>query len=317
VSPIVLGSPPPHPGGFHTLKPKDLPALRGEQRICGPRFIRSAWKWSKEKRGGSSLSEEENIDRWQFAARPSTDGRMFFVEQAMIPLVLARAEKVPGNTPIMAVRRPAEAGMIVFGSPPAVWEHPVAIDGEKYFSPIDAFSWVVDDKRIHAAGFVRGPGSIFDDPGVKRRIGGRVPPWVMLCITQLPDPSEDDYINVLRLLTACWTLMREPRVTETRTVTHYGKKARGLERSIGENPRVTVVNVRPGVRGRPAAPGTGGSGKPLGHLVDVAGHYKTFHVGPGRAERDVRWVSPHTRGPEGAPRSDIIRVLRPDRKEEM
>jgi hypothetical protein len=300
---IIVSELPPHPE-FTALRPRELPAMREAQRAHNENYVRRTW----EKNG----YDDEVLPIWLDAASPSVGGRMIFVKQEMNSLILFRAGKVPDNTPIMSMRAPAESGMLIFENPLAVWKHNLECD-PNLCSPIDAITWHRSENTILVAGFVQRKGSAFDNPIIEKKIRGKIPPWIMLYIKELPSLGSDHKI-MLGIIVSSWTLMGEPRVVETRDYQRRGKKGR-REGVSGGSSRVTIVNARPGVGGRPSTPGAGGTGNQLDHLVDVAGHYKTFHVGPGRTGRDVRWVSPHTRGPEGAPPSDTIRVLRPDERE--
>lgn len=312
---IVLGPNPPDIGIFPdrpALRPRDLPGMREDQRRYGENFMNAAIEYHLCKSSGT-IDDLAAGQVWKKAARCSEEGRLFFVQREMTPAVTARAVKVPENVPIMAVRRPADSGMVVFEKPPALWSH----DAEgRTLSTIDAISWVAPEPGIGllTASWLRLMGSAMDSQKMVRLVGGPLPPWIMTGIVEIPIDSIG-LLQMSQILTAIWTLMKEPRTVETRTVQRHGKKARAAERYHGGNPPVTVVNVRPGVYGRPADPGSR-EGKPLQHLVDVEGHYKTYHVGRGRREKVVRWVSPHTRGPEGAPRStrETVRVLRPEKE---
>lgn len=114
--------------------------------------------------------------------------------------------------------------------------------------------------------------------------------------------------DLARILAATVTLMMQPTVAHTRQLagTHTERSASGRRRKTPT--LVSLIGLREAVRPNPHASETGGE-----HTLRwyVRGHWRNQPCGPERQERRLTWVTPHIKGPEGAPfKEDRVYVWR-------
>lgn len=98
-----------------------------------------------------------------------------------------------------------------------------------------------------------------------------------------------------RLLAALWTLLAQSAITRTTTKVAERQTRRRSERAGVKTSDVVIVTLRRPERSEPV------DGDPVerrhySHTFLVSGHWRHQPVGPGRSERRLTWVRPHTKG---------------------
>lgn len=112
--------------------------------------------------------------------------------------------------------------------------------------------------------------------------------------------------SFVAMVGATWRLMVEPAVTDD-----VVRPARAGRRRSPRGPvTVRVVDLHAATPRQPAAP----EARATWHLTArhlVRGHWRMQPVGPGRTQREPRWIAAHLRGPDGtplAPSPDVVRT---------
>jgi hypothetical protein len=100
---------------------------------------------------------------------------------------------------------------------------------------------------------------------------------------------------VVSALKTLWLLMRQP-LAETTDVALSRAVRRQYERDGREPPPVRVIALR-----RPPGASTGEAARDWKHRWMVRGHWRQQPYGPGRERTRPVWISPHIKGPDGAP----------------
>ncbi len=134
------------------------------------------------------------------------------------------------------------------------------------------------------------------------------------------DPASVDVMtrHVITALIATWVQMKEPRIAAvTDEPLDKGLKRRYARQDRTPRPvRVVNLNTTPAERPQKPADGQPPSDRAWDYRMLVSGHHKRVAFGPGRAEREWRWIGEYWAGPDGAPvrfkgdKTPVVKVLK-------
>lgn len=123
------------------------------------------------------------------------------------------------------------------------------------------------------------------------------PPWPAVSETESASMIEDR-----KVLAAFWVLIHQEGIASRivrapeRQAVRRTERA-GIRRQLAD---VQVITLRRLER-TSSAESSGASGRTYDHRWLVAGHWRWQPVGPGRSQRRLTWVRPHTKGPADKP----------------
>lgn len=221
---------------------------------------------------------------------------LFYVSPEMCELASTAAQSLPEFV-IAPDGPPALAGLAWFGQP-------IEDDdgtGRRFFTV--AMSWYVVGPAVRISCYVdrdRCPADV-DTTVLQARMPQVFP---MGCWESIVDetgtsetmPNGSPGTAVLSTLKTLWLLMRQP-LADDHAAEYDRASRRRFQREGVEPPPVRVIALR-----RPAGSSTGGtSDAEWHHQWIVRGHWRQQPYGVGRAQRRPTWISPHVKGPEGAP----------------
>ncbi|TDC79884.1 hypothetical protein [Actinomadura sp. 7K507] len=142
-----------------------------------------------------------------------------------------------------------------------------------------------------------------------RQVGPVMPDNELIWALGQPEdvPSDDDLTSSWgqTAIAAC-LLMQQPLAAH-RTERAPRPARRRLQRAGRPDGQVRLVHVRRPQR-TPVQPPEGRNGREYSVQWWVEGHWRRYHVGPGRARVERRWISPYLAGPDDKPIKGTQRI---------
>ena len=307
------------------IKPTDLPVLRDEAAATIRAYGVELYE-AERRNGKRSTGMHQMIDNIPAQAVVNAEvdrlvaGELFFVDDDMTALAKAAAETLP-DFALMPEDIPSRDGLIYFSEP--ICGGPERGDR----SPIVAATW-----SIWPAGPWSEHGAVWISTYADREaILNQGHPWLndrrdraeyrrlysrlaldeelMIPFTAGPIEFEHDGQEVqfddlpvmnrlsLAVLKTAWILMMQPvAVVEAAVSTRPP-----AQRSKGRRHPRRVAHVRVIKLRRTSPDGQGAASREWRHRWVVRGHWRMQPFGEGRERRRPVWISPHVKGPEGAP----------------
>lgn len=273
-----------------TIRPVDLPALRDAA-------VQVAGRLPALHRGTpyASLAAGE--------AGRLRQAELFHVSEPMCQLAAAAESTLPGFT-LRPPDAPAGCGLVYFAEPIQSGRYGGAPGGQRLPLPVTAASWGSAGGNLVVW--------FYTDPGTYRQVAGArtpaLPGMSLAAIQHFADPvvvpwgSEYHTADLppgvvtrcLAYLLTVWLLMSQPLAEVGEAEFSRAERRRSSPRK--PLPPVRVITLR-----RPAGGGGEAAGRDYCHQWLVRGHWRNQPVGPGRSEIRPVWVSPHVKGPAGAP----------------
>lgn len=272
--------------------------------------------------------DDESADLSRAHARAARDAELWWVAPAMTQLALDASRSLPEWRPAQAA--PAQTGLLYWAGPLPV----VPYDGARRScwpvgplgvpsppqAPVRGILWrtVAGRIELHAliaptdlpaevwqipvGRLVQSTGVLLGDVVTSR-------PQITAAGDLIPGIDSSWVDSLIALTGATWLLMREPDVADNRTPTAPARSRRTrTPRRVPAS--VTTIRLRAAARraGDPedleetaSSPAGDAPRWRLATRHVVRGHWRHYRVGPGGAERQLRWIDAHLRGPADAP----------------
>ena len=293
--------------GVVKLRPRDLPDLRREVIGLGQSPMFSDLLSVRAILGPNPPdTDTRSLARSMQEACALQEAELFYVDERMCDLLYVAAESLPEFR-------------LELSDPPSrdgyAWLSRVLQDkdAEETWIPVRAVSWrtfaggfyisihVERDSLVTAANLRRlGFPAVFPLGAWEATLDGDVTKarfqphmeWV-----KVEDQGTAGY-NSIATLKSLWLMMRQPLAQEILSLPNRTEKRQAARAGYREPPPVRVVQLRR----PPRQPGQGDGGSvEWHHQWIVRGHWRNQAFGEGRKQRRPVWISPHVKGPEGAP----------------
>lgn len=225
---------------------------------------------------------------------------LFWTARDMTDLAVSAAASLPEWSPAAAI--PEEFGLIAWAKPVGMFDWPVPGRAERIRMPVDLMSWGVRGSSVGVSCAFRTERIAEQlNPGLARLplISHPVGMW------DLEEPVshrlDNGAVSPLSVLGTAWLLIGQPAVSARREIRPtIGPSAAARDDGDG----VSIIELRRLQSNSSAAEPDSQSHRRYDKRFWVSGRWRNQACGPGRKLRRPVWISPHIKGPDGAPVMD-------------
>lgn len=225
---------------------------------------------------------------------------LFWTARDMTDLAVSAAASLPEWSPAAAI--PEEFGLIAWAKPVGTFDWPVPGRAERIRMPVDLMSWGVRGSSVGVSCAFRTERIAEQlNPGLARLplISHPVGMW------DLEEPVshrlDNGAVSPLSVLGTAWLLIGQPAVSARREI----RATTGPSVAAGDDADVvSIIELRRLQSTSSAAEPDSQSHRRYDKRFWVSGHWRNQACGPGRKLRRPVWISPHIKGPDGAPVMD-------------
>lgn len=225
---------------------------------------------------------------------------LFWTARDMTDLAVSAAASLPEWSPAAAI--PEEFGLIAWAKPVGMFDWPVPGRAERIRMPVDLMSWGVRGSSVGVSCAFRTERIAEQlNPGLARLplISHPVGMW------DLEEPVshrlDNGAVSPLSVLGTAWLLIGQPAVSARREIRPTtGPSA--ADRDDGDG--VSIIELRRLQSTSSTAEPDSQSHRRYDKRFWVSGEWRNQACGPGRKLRRPVWISPHIKGPDGAPVMD-------------
>jgi hypothetical protein len=246
---------------------------------------------------GQALFAEED---WRIAVRQwermlgeldSAALNLYWVESRMVALCASAASPLPPFTPSQAV--PSRSGFLAWSNSPMRLPQ-----GQTW----DAFMWFPDGiapGHLSVALFTRAAKGLMEVHSFSFPLDEVVDHELMRNDHTQDCALDEASYRVRSMVAAAWLLMAQPRIADRRRLPgRPNLKGEGN----GKTNDVQLIDIHRAHASAGESTGNAdGTQVEYSHRWWVIGHWRQQACGPGRTQRRPVWISPHIKGPEGAP----------------
>lgn len=278
------------------LRPVDLPRLRDD--LLGFAASDLAAKLRALDADEGRAAPEPVAASMKHACRALAEADLFYIAEDVAALVQAAAATLPEFT-LSQDDPPSRAGLAYFAGGLS------DIDEDGANVPVVAIGWSMTRDSVRIATYIDRDRyanmAVFGDGFMERVTGLGFPPVFPIGHWDAPVMLLNGFVNnagrvILASTKTLWVLMRQGLAESSVVDPGRAAKRRAL-REGRQPPPVRVIALK-----RPSGSrGTSGTGVEWHHRWIVRGHWRMARVGVGREQMRPIWISPHVKGPEGAP----------------
>jgi hypothetical protein len=314
-------------------QPRELPVLRGRLAgwlaDAGPQFYGHMVMAGRQSIRPLGVLAESATRLAIEERRRVMDGDLYAVSADMTELARHAGTQLSGDE-LYPHDLPSAAGFMVFGEPIASY------DSEGFTAEIVAVSWGIthDLLTIDVGPFIVPVGSSWACEGAVWFTFYTDPLWFITSNLATADASaiqagpflpdneliwpfgevdhpwseaKDSVAPWARTVVAAWLLMTQPLVTEERQRSDRPARRR-LQRWGVPDRDVRIIHVRRPDHSQARRQGDSTAGREYTCQWWVTGHWRRYHVGPGRTRVQRRYIAPHLAGPDDMPVQGTERV---------